>query len=81
MGDIQEHQFGDLTVRIDQSQCIGTGNCMKLAGDVFEFDNDTLCRFKSSPGAIDRERLIEACRVCPVEALFVFEADRRQIVP
>lgn len=81
MGDFVERKISGLTVRIDRETCISTSNCMKLAPDVFEFDAEKICAFKENPPDIERERLIEACTVCPVNALIVLDADGKQLVP
>lgn len=81
MEDIEERKFGDLTIRIDRGRCIGTAACVKIAPEVFELDSQRVCAFGESPGKIDRDRLIEACAVCPVDALIVIDAGGRQIVP
>ncbi|MFQ5962216.1 MAG: ferredoxin, partial [Candidatus Methylomirabilales bacterium] len=61
--------------------CISTSNCMKVAPEVFEFDGDNICAFKGDPPDIDRERLIDACSVCPVDALIVVDEHGKQLVP
>ena len=76
-----ERKIGDLTVRIDRETCISTGNCMKVAPDVFEFDGEKICVFRGDLPAIERERMIEACHVCPVDALIVIDAGGAQLVP
>ncbi len=82
MSDTEEHQFGDLTVRIEREHCISTANCMRLAEDIFEFDEQDLCAFKKMlPDSPERERLLEACRVCPVDALIVIDQKGQQLVP
>lgn len=81
MGDFVERKIGDLTIRIDRKTCIATANCMKVAPDVFEFDGEDICAFMEIPADIERERLIEACHVCPVDALIVIDADGTQLVP
>ena len=81
MSEFVERKYGDLTVRIDRATCISTGNCMVVADDVFVFDDENVCGFADDPVKIDREKLIEACRVCPVDALLVFDAEGKQIVP
>jgi hypothetical protein len=48
---------------------------------VFEFDEERICAFRSHDVTIDRERLIEACRVCPVDALIAIDEEGKQIVP
>ena len=81
VGDLVERKIGDLTIRIDRGTCIGTGNCMKVAPEAFEFDAENIVAFQGNPAAIERERLIEACQVCPVDALTVIDADGNQLVP
>lgn len=81
MEDFVERKIGDLTVRIDRLRCISSSNCMELAPEVFEYDEEKICAFKQSPGPIERERLIEACDICPVDALLVFDASGKQLVP
>lgn len=81
MGDFVDRKLGDLTIRIDRERCIGSGNCIKAEGDVFEFDDTSVCAFRATIPEVERERLIEACRVCPVAALIVIDAGGGQLVP
>ena len=81
MNDFVERKIGDLTIRIDRTLCIATSNCMNVAPEVFEYDDENICAFKTDVGAIERERLIEACEGCPVNALIVTEAEGQQLVP
>ena len=81
MSDTVERQFGDLKVVIDRGTCIATENCMVVAPEVLELDDDQICRFKQDAGNVDRDTLIEACRVCPVDALSVIDASGKQLVP
>ena len=78
---VAERKIGGLTLRIRRDVCCATGNCMKIAGDVLEFDEERVCSFRQNEVSIDRERLIEACRVCPVGALIVIDEQDNQIVP
>jgi hypothetical protein len=43
-------------------------------------DDDDVVAFET-PENETRERLLQACKVCPVEALVVVDADGNQIVP
>jgi ferredoxin len=81
MDDLRERRIGDVTVRIDRGVCIASGNCMKLGPEVFEFDAERVCSFRPGEPSIDRERLLESCRVCPVDALLAFAADGTRLVP
>jgi ferredoxin len=81
MEDVVERKIGDLTVRIDRLRCIASSNCMEVAPEAFEFDAENICAFKENPGPIERDRLIEACDICPVDALIVFDPNGKQLVP
>ena len=81
MKDLVERKIVDLTIRIDRTLCVATSNCMKVAPEVFEFDDENICAFKANVGDTERERLIDACAVCPVDALIVIDANGKQLVP
>ncbi|MEX0744330.1 MAG: ferredoxin [Phycisphaeraceae bacterium] len=84
MTDQMHRRIGDLTVRIDRTRCIGSGNCVKLAPELFDLDDSGLATFASPADAappVDRTRAIEACAVCPVQALIVVTAAGEQLVP
>ncbi|MGH9245884.1 MAG: ferredoxin [Acidimicrobiales bacterium] len=81
MVEVEERTVGELTVRIDRSLCVGFGHCIEESPDAFKLDeSDDLVAFED-PERADRERLLRACEVCPVEALSVFDADGNQLVP
>lgn len=80
MADFEERKAGALTVRIDRMRCAAFKDCIGIAPEAFELGEDGVVRFVN-PEAVDRERLVDACAVCPADALFVFDAEGRQIVP
>lgn len=80
MSDSEERKFDTLTVRIDRSACIGSGSCVNVAPELLELDERQCVTFTQDAATIEPDRIIEACEVCPVEALFVFD-DEKQIVP
>jgi len=81
VADYVEKKIGDLTVRIDRSLCIASSNCINLAGEKFELDDEGIVTFRDDPQSLGREMLIDACASCPVDALIVLDADGNQIVP
>ena len=81
MGDFVERKIGDLTVRIERDTCIGSANCIKSAPDLFQLDDEKICAFTPNPGNTERDVVLEACRVCPVDALYVIDAAGTQLVP
>jgi ferredoxin len=81
MADLVERRIGDLRVCIDREICIGSGNCIKLAPSLFRFDAETIVSFAPGAEGAGREQVLEACRICPVEALTVLDSSGDRIVP
>jgi ferredoxin len=75
-----ERVIAGLTVRIDELLCVGFGDCVGVAPEVFVLNGDGTVDFRDVE-ALDPERLLEACRVCPVDALTVVDGSGRQRVP
>ncbi len=82
MSDLEERKIGEFTLRILRTSCISSGSCTRVTPELLEFDDQQIVTFRDdAPGTLDRERVIEACEVCPVEALVVLDADGTQLVP
>lgn len=81
MADSVERTFGDLVVRVDRLLCVGFGDCIEVAPDVWEFDDEGIVAFREPPAEIPRDRLITSCDICPVDALSVHDAAGVQLVP
>lgn len=81
MPDVVERRIAGLTIRIDRDSCMDNESCVAVAPEVFRIDDDRICAFVDPTGTIDRARLIEACGLCPVDALTVLDEDGTQIVP
>ena len=47
MEDFVEQNISDLKIKIDRTTCIATGNCIKVAPEVFELDDERICSFKA----------------------------------
>ncbi len=77
---VTERTIDGLTVRIDRDLCVGFGDCIYEAPVAFELDGDGVVVFVN-PEAVNRERLLKACEVCPVDALSVWDVSGAQIVP
>ncbi len=81
MNDFQTKKISELTVKIDRSTCIATTNCSRVAPEVFQLDEENIISFKNDNNDIEKERLIEACSVCPVNALSVLDKEGNELVP
>lgn len=79
--DLEDRRFGELLVRIDRTLCVGFGDCITEAGELFELDAEGICVFRAGAPALGRERLMAACRSCPVDALLLLGPDGVQLAP
>lgn len=75
-----ERAVHDLRIRIDPTLCVSFGDCVEAAPDAFELDDEGIVRFLD-PTRVARDALLTACDVCPVDALSVWDASGRQLVP
>ncbi len=73
-------RIGDLTVTIDRLLCVGFGDCIDEAPEAFEFDDEGIAVL-TDPERVDRDRLLKACEICPVDAITVTDETGCQIVP
>jgi ferredoxin len=76
-----ERQIGEHTVRIDRLLCVGFGDCIEVAPELFEFDDEGIAAFREPAPTVDPDRLRVACDICPVDALTLLDADGTQVVP
>jgi ferredoxin len=77
---IEERLVSGLRIQIDRDQCVGFADCVKEAPEGFKLDDASVVVFMR-PEAVERERLIRACDACPVDAIAVWDAEGRQLVP
>jgi len=67
-------------VKVDRMLCIGTADCVKIAPNTFELDDEAKSVVKKQNGDSD-EKILEAAKVCPVLAIIVEDEDGNQIFP
>lgn len=80
MSDIREKKICGLTVRIIRENCIGTGSCNHIAPEVFVLDAQQTIEFTEATPDIERGRLIDACDVCPVDALDILDENGESLI-
>jgi len=80
MADQVERTVGGLRLVIDRTLCVGFAQCVDASEEAFQLDDDDIAVF-ASPEDVSREKLVEACKACPVDALMVFDADGAQLAP
>ncbi len=81
MSEIEERTIAGLKIQIDRSLCVGFGDCVTEAPEGFQLDADDIAVFGEHPELVERERLLRACEICPVDALTVWGGDGKQLVP
>ncbi len=81
MDEYEDRELSGVKVRIDRTLCVATQNCIHVAPEVFELGYDQIVTFREDAVEIEQDRLIEACAVCPVGALLVYDHTGRRIVP
>jgi ferredoxin len=63
-----------MRVVVNMSQCESNALCMGVAPDIFEVDDDdNLTVLNETPDESDRDRVLEAVRICPKQAISIEE--------
>ena len=80
MSDYEDRVVGTLKVRIDRTLCVGFGDCVEYAPDAFRLDHEDIAVFVHRV-TTECDRLVQACDLCPVDALLVWDEHGNQLVP
>ena len=81
MSDDETEWAGNgVRIRIDRTLCVGFGDCVTASPETFRLDEESIAVFVT-PQVVDRATLLRACDSCPVDAITVWDAEGRQIVP
>ena len=62
--------MSEVQIRVDRALCIGSGDCVDTAPDVFELDDEDKAVVIDPHGA-PLDDVLEAAGNCPVTAIFV----------
>jgi ferredoxin len=69
-----------MKVKVDKELCIGAGNCIASAPDMFELDKDDKAVYLGSVSAPE-DKVLKAAKSCPYEAISVESDDGERIYP
>ncbi len=61
-----------IRIEVDRALCIGSGDCVDTAPEVFELDAEDKARVIDPDGA-PTDVVVEAASNCPVTAIFVYD--------
>lgn len=67
-------------ISVNRELCASNAECVSLAPDVFELDDEDLCVVLDPEGAKD-QRILDAARACPVDAITLIASDGERIWP
>ncbi len=80
MSRCEERVVHGLKVRIDRELCVGFADCIGEAPEAFKLDEGGTVVFVE-PERVERDRLLRASDLCPVDAITVWDERGAQIVP
>lgn len=80
MAQQEECVVHDLRISIDRDLCVGFGDCIEAAPEAFKLDAGGVVVFVN-PAAVEREELVRASDICPVDAITVWDQAGRQLAP
>ena len=63
-----------IAIEVDRALCIGSGDCVDTAPDVFQLDDEDKA-VVVDPDGTDTDTVLEAAGNCPVTAIFVAGED------
>jgi ferredoxin len=69
-----ESQMAKLSITVNKSRCVGSGDCVEIAPGVFQLDADEKSEVYNPSGAADNV-IVAAARSCPVKAINVLDQD------
>jgi ferredoxin len=67
-------------VSIDQSRCIGAGNCVHIAPKAFQLDEENIA-YVVDPASVSDEELLEAAKSCPTDAIYLDTPEGEAVYP
>ena len=69
-----------LSITVNKTRCIGSGDCVETAPAVFQLDADGKSEVIDASGAGDAV-IVSAARSCPVKAITVVDEAGAQLFP
>ena len=69
-----------MKIKIDREKCTGVANCVGIAPDVFELDDENKAVIIDISSA-DEDTLWRAAKGCPKDAIIIEDDEGKQLYP
>lgn len=69
-----------MKIVVDRAVCISAADCVAIAPDTFELDEEGKSIVKN-PSGNDKATILEAAKACPVACIYVYDDDGKQLWP
>ncbi len=69
-----------MKVEVKRSLCISVASCVQTDPETFELDDEGIAVVKD-PTSNNKEKILQAAKSCPVNAIIVYDDDGKQIWP
>ncbi len=71
-----------MKVEVKRDLCIGAANCIAIAPDLFELDQENKAVIKAGwESKVKDDVVMEAAKSCPTQAIFVYDDAGKQLFP
>jgi len=74
-------QVKNLIIHVDRDLCIGTSQCVDVAGKTFTLDNEGVSSILNTAELEEEKMIIEAAQGCPMNAIFITDKDGKPVYP
>ena len=74
-------QVKNLIIHVDRDLCIGTSQCVDVAGKTFTLDNEGVSSILNTAEHEEEKMIIEAAQGCPMNAIFITDKDGKPVYP
>jgi ferredoxin len=74
-------QVKNLIITVDRNLCIGTQQCVDVAGKTFTLDNEGVSSILMTADQEEEKLIIQAAQGCPMNAISITDKDGNPVYP
>ncbi len=68
-------------IEVDRELCIGVASCIGVAPEAYELDEEQIAIVLDDWKTLSDDTLFASAESCPVNAIFLYDKDNKQIYP